>query len=106
MSVPRPSQILMVLSREPVATYSAELLSGGAFFSPASEAKLAYATGGASATHSMTCSWPRKVHLASPELASHRRAVWSLPAETSHRPSKLGATSRTQSACPLIVLTQ
>ena len=44
--------------------------------------------------------------MASPELASHRRAVWSLPAESSHLPSKLGATSRTQSACPRIVLTQ
>jgi hypothetical protein len=54
----------------------------------------------------MVCSWPRKVHLASPELASHRRAVWSLPAESSHRPSKLGDTSRTQSACPRIVFTQ
>jgi hypothetical protein len=57
-------------------------------------------------THSMTCSWPRKVHLGSPELASHSRAVWSFPADKSHRPSKLGETSRTQSACPRIVLTQ
>jgi hypothetical protein len=96
----------MVLSLEPVAMYSAELLAGGGFFSPASAAKWEYATGGAIATHSITCSWPTKVTLASPELASHMRAVWSLPADTSHRPSKLGATSRTQSACPRIVLTQ
>jgi hypothetical protein len=57
-------------------------------------------------THSITCSCPRKVTFASPELASHSRAVWSFPAESSHRPSKLGATSRTQSACPRIVFTQ
>ena len=56
--------------------------------------------------HSITCSWPRNVALASPELASHNLAVWSLPADSSHRPSKLGATSRTQSTCPRSVLTQ
>lgn len=41
MSVPRPSHILTVLSLEPVATNSAELLSGGGFLRPANEARFA-----------------------------------------------------------------
>src|SRR5271156_1936942 len=44
--------------------------------------------------------------LCSPEEASHNLAVWSFPADKSHRPSKDGETSRTQSACPRIVFTQ
>ena len=62
--------------------------------------------GGAKVQHSMTCSWPRKVAFTSPEEASHSLAVWSLPAERSQRPSKLGYTSRTQSTWLRNVFTQ
>ena len=75
MRVPRESQILMLLSREPVARYSPELLGGGDFFTPAKVAKCGYEAAGAKTQHSITCSWPRNVALASPELASHNLAV-------------------------------
>ena len=65
----------MVLSREPVARYSPELLAGGGFLSPARAARWLYEAADAKVQHSMTCSWPRKLALISPELASHNRAV-------------------------------
>ena len=97
INVPRESQILMLLSRDPVARNSPELLGGGGFLRPAKVARWLYEAAGAKVQHSITCSWPRKVAFASPEVASHNRAIWSSPADNSQRPSKLGATSRTQS---------
>lgn len=75
MRVPRESQSLILLSREPVARYSPELLDGGGFFSPARVARCGYEAAGAKMQHSITCSWLRKVTLASPELASQSLAV-------------------------------
>lgn len=56
ISVPRESQILMLLSRDPVARNSPELLGGGGFFKPARVARWLYEAAGANVQHSMTCS--------------------------------------------------
>src|SRR5271154_126028 len=69
-------------------------------------ARWGYVALGAKATHSTTCSWPRKEVLGSPDAASQSRGTWSLPALRSHRPSIEAVTARTQSVWPLIVFRQ